>query len=429
MFCFSILLWMIFLNNEITRNFIYYSERGYRMKKLLSMILCLCMVLSVIPSALVSAEAGMVEKLTFTAPVPIVNQKPNTAGVSLAESNEVDIVSVECRTEWGVDYFLEGKYYSYKIIVRVKDGVDKILSSDTVVTVNGIESGLTSFSNDNKQAMAFMRKGLLAVKASDSNAVASNEAQPVVSLYFTLDKPVAWQYASKKVTVEQDNQVEVTDVKWNGIMWNSDGTFMQNARYDVDVTVRIKSGVNMYFDAKAHDFKSKGAYVKIKEVSQDKKQAVVNIDVGNALSQKDIDKKEAEKEEAEKRKGTAVDKLEPGDSGSVFLMGMAAYYSQPKDDNSLHVGTYSTSDGAILEIVEAYVPSINRENEYYHAIKVVGREDAVYVEADPKKGTYSEYYKTGSNSDRPYAEKWKSKIKIGDPIAEMDTWLLKFEDG
>ena len=65
------------------------------MKKVLCMLLCVCVMISILPATLVLAEAGIIEKLTVTVPIPVANQKPNLSGVSIAETDEVEIVSVE----------------------------------------------------------------------------------------------------------------------------------------------------------------------------------------------------------------------------------------------------------------------------------------------------------------------------------------------
>jgi len=401
------------------------------MKKALGVIIFICVMVCIFSVTSLSAE--VIEKLTVTVPVPVIHHVPDLVGVSIVETDEVEIVSVECPTPL-VSYFMENRYYKYKVFVRIKDGVDKVFSYNVPVTVNGAKGGLTKLSEDKKEAEVYMSQGLAPVPASSSNAGTSHQKQPVIVLNFTVDKPIAGERASKNILVEETDKVEIVDVKWNGSMWNPDGTFMSGAYYDVDVTLRIKSGVNMYFDSSL-SIKCEDAYKDVKEISDDGKQAVINLSYTKTYSQKEIEDEEKRAQEAEAnknkdRKGTPVDKLEPGDYGTARFNGRLNVYLEPKTGSKVEsMSDYSYLDpqANLITIVEASVPSVNRENEFYHVISYPDYDGGVgYVLADDK---ISDYYKEGNNAQRPYYNKWKDKIKFGDPIRKIKTYALSFPNG
>ncbi|MBR5451944.1 MAG: hypothetical protein IKV36_02990, partial [Clostridia bacterium] len=187
-------------------------------------------------------------------------------------------------------------------------------------------------------------------KENESISIPS-DAKMVETLNFTMTEPYAWEKPAKTATVKQSDLVEVVDVKWNGAMWNADGTFMQGASYSVDITIRLKSGVNMYFDKKAYNFTINDAHgIGFAEISNDKRQAVIRKDY-TFLKSKDEEalykKEEQERleERENSRKGTPVDKLEPGDSGSFKFTGSVYFLDYPKDYTDPKIGSSTAIAG------------------------------------------------------------------------------------
>ncbi|MBR5103071.1 MAG: S-layer homology domain-containing protein [Bacteroidales bacterium] len=259
------------------------------MKKF-SVILCVLGLMH-LSSLVLSAQEQIIEKLTVTVPVPVINHLPDLSGVTIDESKDVEIVSVKCPTAF-VNYFLEDRLYKYEVIVRIKDGVNKIFSSNVPVTVNGGEGGLSKISDDKKEAQVWMRKGLKPIPESESTSK-STQDQPVASLIFNVDKPIAGKHAQKKITTSMSDKCEVVDVKWIGPMWNPDGTFAHKAQYKVQVTVALKRGVKMYFEPNAHDVRCPGAYQDKKEFSEDKRKAIYTFSYSSTPTQKELDDENA----------------------------------------------------------------------------------------------------------------------------------------
>ena len=212
----------------------------------------------------------------------------------------------------------------------------------------------------------------------------------------------------------------VTKTKWDGEL-DENGCFKADTAYTVYVTVRIKIGQDKVIKYNPDTCKVNGNFAEMLDITEDKKYGTIKYTFYIAGEEEELPPVEVVP--------GPVDDFEPGDSGTLFLMGNASYYSKPKTDSELHLGSYATSGGATIEVVEAYVPSLNREGEYFHVIKRGVTGDIVYLEANPAKGTFSDYYRTGNNPNRPYEKMWRGEIKYGDPIEEIGTWILDFPDG
>ena len=69
------------------------------MKKF-SVVLCVLGLMH-LSSLMLSAQEQIIEKLTVTVPVPVINHLPDLSGVTIDESKDVEIVSVKCPTAFG----------------------------------------------------------------------------------------------------------------------------------------------------------------------------------------------------------------------------------------------------------------------------------------------------------------------------------------
>ena len=270
-------------------------------------------------------------------------------------------------------------------------------------------------------------------------AVPKGQTSPTASKKLATDitiniaEPVAWQKPVTTVEVSAkdadiNNAVEVVDFLWDRAMKNTDGTFMQGVSYTCNVVLHLKKGTNMYFDG-TDSIVNVSASHDMVQVSEDRQYAVINIAFGSTKSQQQIDKAQAEKEKQPERFGKAVDALKPGESGSVRLKGTVTFLSKPMDFKDPTARLSPGIGYEIIEIIEAMVPSINRENEFYHVVKDPDGVICYIFAGNTKDATLYEYYATGINPDRPYAAKWASQIKIGDAIDQIGTWSFRIKDG
>ena len=372
-------------------------------------------------------EVGTFGNISKVSPAPTSNLKPIVKTV--AESCGIsDMNSIVIHKLTGINNNLVG----YGVVLCIDEDNGQALFLADLFNQSGAGFFLSKSEVKSKSVTITADKITQASTEKSENSDVSSDAKPVEALNFTIDEPYAWETAAKKATVEQSSQVEVTDVKWNGTMWNPDGSFMQNASYTVDITVRIKSGSNMYFDKNKLRIKINGeSGAEAVEISGDKKQAVIRgyYDYLKSKDQAALEEKKQEEAKAN-RKGTAVSKFEPGDYGTARFKDRLNVHLEPKTGSkveSMSDYSYLDAQANLITIVEAYVPSINRENEFFHVIKYPDYDGGIgYVPADDK---IFDCYREGNNAKRPYYEKWKGKIKFGDPIEKINTYALSFPNG
>ena len=124
------------------------------MKKLLSMILCLCMILSLLPIS-VGATGNEVTTLTFTVDEPQPGQKPADLNVNLKETDFVEITEVGWSTTFGsVATFERGNDYTVFVEVGVKDPNSEFKEKLSTLTLNEKNATLYSKGADKKSIVA-----------------------------------------------------------------------------------------------------------------------------------------------------------------------------------------------------------------------------------------------------------------------------------
>lgn len=107
-------------------------------KRLLSCLLCLCMVFALLPTAALAA-GDLVTRITITMDEPAVGKTP-AATASIPSKDSTYVKSVTWYGEFDADgKFKPGMKYTVDIVVCVKDGIDRTiqLSSKSNVTING----------------------------------------------------------------------------------------------------------------------------------------------------------------------------------------------------------------------------------------------------------------------------------------------------
>lgn len=137
-------------------------------KRILSLLLCLCMVFALTPTAAFAAAA--VNEIDLTLKAPDVNQIPTDADLPEGVS------TVVTNTRWvGRTWRKDGKFsspggYGAYVTIRIKDSVDRLFHTDRskyTITINGNPSGadigpykaetyLLSISKDRKEIQVFV---------------------------------------------------------------------------------------------------------------------------------------------------------------------------------------------------------------------------------------------------------------------------------
>lgn len=137
-------------------------------KRILPLLLCLCMAFALLPTAAFAATA--VNGIDLTLKAPQVNQLPTDASVPETASTRVTATRWVGRT-WRSDGKFSGPAgYGAYVTIRIKDGQDKLFHTDRskyTITINGNPSGadigpykqetyLMSVSEDRKEIEVFV---------------------------------------------------------------------------------------------------------------------------------------------------------------------------------------------------------------------------------------------------------------------------------
>ena len=276
-------------------------------------------------------EVGTYGNINKVSPSPTSNLKPIVKTVA-QNCGISDMNSIVIHKLTGIN----GNLVGYGVVLCIDEAKGQVLFLADMFDQSGAGFFLSKSKVTGTSITITADKIAQSTASVDEGSTVSPNAKPIEALSFTMDEPYAWEHASKTISVEQSNMVEVTDVKWGGAMWNTDGSFMQDASYDVDFTVRIKSGVDMYFENKTNIIKFNGDLgVSIVEISSDQRQIVLrkhfySVDHRVEVEQAEKEQQELEANKNKDRKGTPVDELEPGDYGTARFSWSLEYYSEPK---------------------------------------------------------------------------------------------------
>ncbi len=123
------------------------------MKRAVSTILCLCMLVCTLTVTVGAATIVNIFNLTVTAPV--VGEKPSYTA-SLPATASTYVTQVRWEGEFDADgKFMAGKNYTVYATVRVKDGIDKTIKvvKASTIKVNGQVANISDFSSDKRQAV------------------------------------------------------------------------------------------------------------------------------------------------------------------------------------------------------------------------------------------------------------------------------------
>ena len=248
------------------------------MKKLLSMLLCLCLMISILPTNVFAANITI---FNVTVQEPKVGEELSYKA-SVPETASTYVTKVE----WDGEYDALGKIkpgkYTVKVTVRIKDGMDdkyiKKPSKDTV-KVNGNIATIGEITADKKQAVitytftvsgqhedvkgqeivnteSNLLPGSSAMQSSTVAAVRSaalanaepntpfaeepQELRDVIPFMVTV--PTAGVKHDGKVTTSHPD-IEITSITWAGQV-DKNGVYIVGNHYDLVVAFKIKGTVN-----------------------------------------------------------------------------------------------------------------------------------------------------------------------------------------
>ena len=217
------------------------------MKKILSAVICLCMLLSILPAN--AFAATMISKSDISVNAPEAGAAPIVFASVLNQSLEV------IKVEWVGELDANGCFkantaYTINITIRIKAGQDKYLvNQEGGFRVNRKKAVMTSLSGDGQEAVISytFNNGTSSASnnASDNTATGNAPAEPANMedrIDFKITDPVAGALPATAATTTHPD-VEVTNVSWSG-EFASDGTFQTAKNYKVTISFKLKDNVN-----------------------------------------------------------------------------------------------------------------------------------------------------------------------------------------
>ena len=211
------------------------------MKRILGIILSLCMLLCILPANVFAAT--QIGRSDVTVNEPEVGAKPIASATLFNQSLEV--VNVEWVGELDANgCFKANTAYTINITIRIKAGQDKYLVDNGGFRINRRNATMTSMSEDKQQAVisyTFNNGASAAVNTPTDNTT----AEPINMedrIDFKIEEPsFGGKAASTATTTHPD--VEVTNVSWSG-EFAADGTFQLAKNYKVTINFKLKDNVN-----------------------------------------------------------------------------------------------------------------------------------------------------------------------------------------
>ena len=204
-------------------------------KRLLSLLLCLCMAFALLPTSALATSAVNTVNLTLKAPQP--NQMPTDASIPEKAS------TVVTNTRWVSHHWGEGgKFSSFSgygayVTVRIKDGQDKVFAKKMTLNINGHASGsedtgafkeetyLMSMSEDRKEIEVFVNFDMPAV----GGLTAANRMLQV------------GDSLTREPTEERSNCV-AENITVRSVPESPDGTVQPYSWVITDIDIRAKEG-------------------------------------------------------------------------------------------------------------------------------------------------------------------------------------------
>lgn len=204
-------------------------------KRILSLVLCLCMAFTLIPTPALATSAVNTVNLTLKAPQP--NQMPTDATIPEKDS------TVVTNTRWVSHRWKEGgKFsgfsgYGAYVTIRIKDGQDKVFAKKMTLNINGHASGsedtgaykeetyLMSMSEDRKEIEVFVNFDMPAV----GGLTAANRMLQV------------GDSLTREPTEERSNCV-AENITVRSVPESPDGTVQPYSWVITDIDIRAKEG-------------------------------------------------------------------------------------------------------------------------------------------------------------------------------------------
>ncbi|MDE7297893.1 MAG: S-layer homology domain-containing protein [Lachnospiraceae bacterium] len=203
------------------------------MKKIWSVLLCICMATALFSSPVRVSAAGVVSKVNLTIDAPVEGKKPST-NAKLPSGVSTKVTDVTWVGKLSADgKFQAGEAYKVEIGVEIRDDVDEIFAAKA--------SGIT----------ATINKKTARVKNVDEFHIIVGYTFPVLGekvseVALTMKEPRVGGEPPKEVSLPEGSGFYIKGVTWEGEL-DSEGRFLAKTAYKLKITVGVKEGTGLSF--------------------------------------------------------------------------------------------------------------------------------------------------------------------------------------
>ena len=310
-----------------------------------------------------------------TIAVPVAGNKPATAQEVALKSDKTEVVSVKWSGKLDENgCFKAGVKYSVTVKVRIKDsvaGMYYVVPSSS--TVNGkAATGQSAIANDYRSIN--VKYTFPAAKEAEKVTVDGN-------VRINVTEPKVGEWPTFNPTVSEDWDAYVSYAEWDG-KFDQYGRFQAGESYTLHLTLRTDPSTTYKFKSGTTNLINNNVAT-LKSVSSDGRELKLShtyVLTGSA---------------AAAPKGTSVEKFQPGDYGTMRLVGGdALFYDTP--DSSKEQTYYERGDVTVV-VLEANVPGVGPNRATWHMVLYKGK--MMYVRAASIEGMYEwdDYVVYGNN--------------------------------
>ena len=362
------------------------------MKKVLSTLLCVCMLIGIINVSVLAADAVKAgEKATVITDWQVFEKPDGSSKVTgyLSAGNEVDVLEAYIEGKGGID----GRWH-------------KINYNNKMLNLSGT-GYVKAMYTSSKEAF----KTEYTVEAE------------TVSAWLFIDSPVAGEMPDEKpIEVTGKTDMEVENCEWKG-EFDTDGSFKEGVKYTVVITVKLGDNeTNKVFSSRTadHGINRFPPTIKLSD-----KNRTVELTYTFAAASAPKESTAPKNEDSASTAGTKVDKFEAGDFGTMELIsGGYSMYHEP--DSRTAYGS-SQKKGEKITVLEAGVDGVDTDAVYY-AIWNEHHDEVNYVNMNDARATFGNFTKEGNDPKRPYNEEFAAKRAQGrekfNAINEVDVDFL-----
>ncbi|MBO5454069.1 MAG: S-layer homology domain-containing protein [Clostridia bacterium] len=341
-------------------------------KRVFSMLLCICMLIGITCVPVFAADAVKAgEKATVISDWQVFEKPDSSSKVTgyLSTGNEVDVLEAYISGNGGID----GRWH-------------KISYTNKMLNLSGT---------------GYVKAMLTSTKEAFKTEYTVELEEVSASVF--VDTPVAGVKPYEDIELIDTTNMVIDNYKWSGAL-DDNGCFKEGVQYTFTVTVSLKAkATDMIFSSRSADH------------MVNRFPPTIKLSNGNRtveLTYKFTEAKAPKESTAPKKENSAgttsvkVDKLEPGDYGTMKLVsGGYSIYHEP-DSRTMYGGSQNTED--TITVMEAGVDGVDTDAVYY-AIWNEHHQEVNYVNMNDARATFGNFVKEGNDAKRPYNEEFAAK--------------------